>query len=55
MVQDLRHYLMLYDITIKCAMCMQEKIEFVSISQRPRLSSTKISGDISLATKINQQ
>jgi len=34
---------------------VQEKIELFSILQRPRLSSTKISGDISLVTKIMKQ
>ena len=51
MVQNLRPYLILYAITIKWAMCVQEKVELVSILQRPRLSSTTVSGDISLATK----
>ena len=32
-------------------MCMQEKIELSSMSLRPRLSSTKISGDLSLNYK----
>ena len=36
-------------------MCLQEKIELSSISQRPRLGSTNISGDLSLATKMKQQ
>ena len=41
MLQNMRSYLVLYPITIKWAMCMREHIELVSISPRPRLSSTK--------------
>ena len=36
-------------------MCVQDKIELTVTSQRPRLSSTKISGDLSLVAKIKQQ
>ena len=54
-VQNLRAFLILYVNTIKLIMCAQEKMEVSSISQRPRLSSIKISGDLSLATKIEQQ
>ena len=47
------HFLMAcfipYVITIKWIMCMQEKIELSSMSLRPRLSSSKISGDFSFA------
>ena len=55
MVQNLRAYFMPYVITIKWMTCVQEKTELTSISQRPRLSSTKISGDLSLVAKIKQQ
>ena len=55
MVQNLRAYFILYVITIKCIKCMQEKIEFFCMLQRPRLISTKMLGDLSLATKIKQQ
>ena len=41
MLQNIRSYLVLYPITIKWAMFVREKIELVSISQRPRLSSIK--------------
>ena len=34
---------------------MQEKIELSSMSQRPRVNSTKILGDLSVATKKKQQ
>ena len=47
MVQNLRAYFMLHVITIKWMMCVQEKLELTVTSQRPRLSSTKISGDLS--------
>ena len=43
-----------YVITIKLIMCVQEKIECSSMSQRPGLSSTRFSA-LSLATKIKQQ
>ena len=52
MVQNMRAYSILHCITIKC---MQEKMEFSSMLQRPRLISTKLLGDFSLATKIKQQ
>ena len=55
MIHFLRAYFIPYVITIKWIMCVQEKIELSSMSQRPRLSSTKISGDFSLTTKIKQQ
>ena len=54
-VQNLRAYIILYVITIKCINCMQEKAEFSCKLQRPMLISTKILGDLSLATKIKQQ
>ena len=52
MVQNLRAYFILYVITIKCIKCMQEKIEFSCMLKRPRLISTTILGDLSMATKI---
>ena len=55
MVQNLRAYFMLYAVTIKWVMCVQEKIELTGTSKRPRLSSTKISGDLSFAVKKKQQ
>ena len=55
MVQNLRAYVILYVITIKCIECMQEKVEFSCMLQRPTLISTKILGVLSLATKIKQQ
>ena len=55
MVQNLRAYFMLHVITIKWMMCVQEKIAFAGILQRPRLSSTKISGDLSFVAKVKQQ
>ena len=51
MVQNLRAYFILYDITMKLIMYVQEKIELSSMSQRPRLSSTTISGDFSFNYK----
>jgi len=36
-------------------MPVQEHFELSSMSQRPRLSSTKISGDLSLSANIQQQ
>ena len=54
MVQSMRAYFILYVITIKCIKCMQEKIEFPCMLKRPRLTSTKILGDLSLATMIKQ-
>ena len=55
MVQNTRAYFILYVITIKCIKCMQEKTEFCYMLQRPGLISTKVLGDLSLATKIKQQ
>ena len=55
MVQNTRAYFILYVITIKCIKCMQEKTEFCYMLQRPRLISTNVLGDLSLATKIKQQ
>ena len=54
MVHCLRAYFLLFIITIEWIMCVLEKNEIYSISLRPRLSSTKISGDFSLTTKIKQ-
>ena len=54
-VQNLTGYFILYVITIKLVMWVQEEIELSSLSQRPKLSSTKISGDPSLAPKTKQQ
>ena len=36
-------------------MCMHEKIELSSMSERSRMALTKISEDLSLATKIKRQ
>ena len=55
MVQNLRAYFILYVIKIKCIKCMKEKIEFSCMLQKPWLISTKILGDLSLATMIKQQ
>ena len=55
MVQDLRAYSILYVITFKLIMCVQEKVELSGISQRPKSSLTEISADLSLAAKIKQQ
>ena len=55
MAQNMRAYFTPYVITIKCINCIQEKAEFSSKLRRPRLISTKILGDLSLATKIKQQ
>ena len=52
MVQNMRAYSILYVITIQSIKCMQEKVEFSCVLQRPRLISTKSLGDLSLATKI---
>ena len=54
MVQNLRAYSILPVVTINWIMCMQENIELSSMSQRPRLSSSIISADLSLATTIMQ-
>ena len=53
MVQYLRAYFILH--AIKWIMCVQEKNEGFSMSQKPKLSSIKIAGDISLAAKKRQQ
>ena len=52
MVQNMRAYFILYVVTIICRKFMQEKVEFSCVLQRPRLISTKILGDLSLATMI---
>ena len=44
----------LHVVAIKWTMHVQENIEPPSMSQRPRLSSSIISGDFSLATTIMQ-
>ena len=54
MVQNLRAYFIFYVITIKYIKCMQEKIEYFCIVERPRLISTKMLGHLSLATMIKQ-
>ena len=54
-VQNMRAYFIPYVITIKRIMRVQEKIELSYLSQVTRLSSTKISRNILLATKIKQQ
>ena len=41
-IQNLRAYFILYVITIKWTMCLQEKIELSKMLQRPRLSCTKL-------------
>ena len=53
MVQNLIACFILYVITIKYIECMQEKILFKL--QRPKLISTKILGDLTLATKTKEQ
>ena len=55
MVQNMRAHFILYVITINCINCMQEKTEFSCKLERPTLISTKLLGDLSLATKIKQQ
>ena len=55
MVQYLRVHFILYSIKVKWIMCVQEKNEVYSMSQRPWLNSIKISGDLSLAAKEKQQ
>ena len=55
MLQSLRRYFILFLITIKRIMGVQEKIGLSSVSQRPRLRSTKMAGDLSFAAKINEQ
>ena len=54
MVQNLRAFSILHVATIKWIMCVQENVELHSMSQRPRLSSSIISGDFSLAIAIIQ-
>ena len=51
-VQNLGAYFIFYVIKIKWIICLQEKIELSSMSQRARWSSSEISGDLSLVTKI---
>ena len=53
MLQSLRAYFIPYVITIKCIKRMQEKVELPCMLQRSRLISTKILGDLSLATIKN--
>ena len=55
MLQILRAYLILNALKIKWIMCLQVEIAYSSMSQGPRLRSTKISGDFSVTTKIKQQ
>ena len=55
MVQNLRACFKLNVIMINCIKCMQEKIEFSCMLQRPRMISTNILGDLSLATITMQQ
>ena len=43
MVQNLRAF---FTVCYQNQICMQEKIELSSMSQRPRVSSTKILGDL---------
>ena len=42
MVQNLGTYFVPYVVTIEWMFCLHKKIERSSVSQRPRLSSTKI-------------
>ena len=51
MVQNLRANFIFYVLTIKCNMCVQEKIEIFRMAQGPKLSTAKFSGALSLATK----
>ena len=53
MVQNMRAYFILYVITIKFVKCVQTKIEYSSMLERPKLISIKIFGDLFLVTKIN--
>ena len=52
MVKNLRAYFILCVTAIEWKMCVQQKIELSSMSQRPRLRSTNITRDLSLATEI---
>ena len=54
MVENLRAFSILHVFAINWMMCMQENIKLSSMSLRPRLSSSAISGDSSLATMIIQ-
>ena len=55
MIQNLKSNFIVYVITIKWIRCVQGKIELSSMSQGQKSSSTKVSRDLSLATKIKQQ
>ena len=55
MEQNLRAHFILYVIAIKWIMFTEKKINLSSMSQRPRLISRDISGDLCLATEIKQQ
>ena len=55
MEKSLRANFILHIITIKYIKLVEEKIEFSSMLQRQRLISSKLFGDVSLATKIKQQ
>ena len=55
MEQNLRAYFILYVITIKWTMCVEKKSNLSSMSQRPRLISSDISGDLCLTAIIKQQ
>ena len=55
MVQNMRAYFILYVITNKSINCIKEKTEFSCMLQRPRLISTTMLGDLSLAKKIKHQ
>ena len=54
MVHNLRAYFKLHVITIRWMMCAG-KIELTGMSQIPRWSSTRISGDLYFLAKIKQQ
>ena len=55
MEQNLRAHFILYVIAIKWIMCIEKKINLSSMSQRPRLISRDISGDLCITTEIKQQ
>ena len=57
MVENLRACFILYAITIKWTMYVEERIELSRISQRQRqrLNSTEKFRDLSLTTKMKQQ
>ena len=54
MAQNPRACSIRHVVAVKWIICMQENIELSSMSQRPRLSSSIISADLSLAATIMQ-